>query len=79
MKVTSARRTISDDPESLRIENVRLHATAALDQGKRSEFGQFMTPWPVARFMASLFSMGGDSTTLLDAGAGVGSITIGVG
>lgn len=36
-----------------------------------------MTPWPVARFMASMFSTvpDGHHTKLLDAGAGVGSLT----
>ncbi len=58
-----------------RVDFYRLDAARLLDPGKRSQMGQFMTPEPIARFMASLF---GNSTTpdihLLDAGAGVGSL-----
>jgi adenine-specific DNA-methyltransferase len=43
---------------------------------QKSALGQFMTPAPVARFMASLFPTNTDSTcSLLDAGAGVGALT----
>lgn len=37
--------------------------------------GQFMTPAPVARFMASLFRSRRQSLRVLDAGAGVGSLS----
>jgi adenine-specific DNA-methyltransferase len=37
--------------------------------------GQFMTPAPIARFMASMFEGGGQSLRLLDAGAGIGSLS----
>ena len=37
--------------------------------------GQFMTPAPVARFMASLFRSRRLSLRVLDAGAGVGSLS----
>ncbi len=36
--------------------------------------GQFFTPAPVARMMASMFSVRADTIRLLDAGAGVGSL-----
>ncbi|MCS1410744.1 MAG: Type-2 restriction enzyme AplI [Verrucomicrobia subdivision 3 bacterium] len=54
----------------------RLDANRKLDPKRRSILGQFMTPAPIARFMASLFS----NTCLreiriLDCGAGVGSLT----
>lgn len=43
---------------------------------RKSQLGQFMTPAPVARFMASLFPASAlQSCTLLDAGAGVGALT----
>ena len=42
---------------------------------RRSAMGQFPTPPPIARFMASLFSEHGGAISLLDAGAGVGSLT----
>lgn len=48
-----------------------------LDQAKRSDLGQFFTPFRIARFMASLFQDQGQAKIrLLDAGAGVGSLTV---
>ena len=48
-----------------------------LDQAKRSDLGQFFTPFKIARFMASLFpEHGQQNIRLLDAGAGVGSLTV---
>lgn len=48
-----------------------------LDQAKRSDRGQFFTPFKIARFMASLFQdRGQGKITLLDAGAGVGALTV---
>lgn len=59
-----------------RVDFYRRDATRLLDTKKRSDMGQFLTPTPVARFMASLFK---DKVTtnicLLDAGAGIGSLT----
>jgi tRNA1(Val) A37 N6-methylase TrmN6 len=43
---------------------------------RKAELGQFMTPAPVARFMASLFPPSSLQTCrLLDAGAGIGALT----
>src|SRR5439155_13824074 len=42
---------------------------------RRSALGQFMTPAATARLMASMFQAKHDSIRLLDAGAGVGSLT----
>ena len=42
---------------------------------RKAELGQFMTPAHVARFMASLFSRRDGAVRLLDAGAGLGSLT----
>ena len=53
----------------------RLEATAALDQERRSEMGQFLTPSSVAELMASMFAERNDEIRLLDAGAGAGSLT----
>lgn len=58
-----------------RVEFYRLDATRRLDQSRRSGLGQFLTPLPVARLMASLFEPGRRHVRLLDAGAGVGSLT----
>jgi adenine-specific DNA-methyltransferase len=61
------------------VDTLRREATKNLDQSKRSELGQFFTPYSIARFMASLF---GDkeqkSVSVLDAGAGIGTLSIAV-
>jgi adenine-specific DNA-methyltransferase len=45
------------------------------DLDKQHELGQFLTPSPVAEFMASLFEIHRSEVHLLDAGAGVGSLS----
>ncbi len=58
------------------IDAIRVAVSGKLDPARRSALGQFMTPSPTARFMASLFTQGdGTVARLLDAGAGVGSLT----
>lgn len=57
------------------VDAVRLDASRRLDSNRKSELGQFMTPAAIATFMASLFSATGRTIHLLDAGAGVGSLT----
>ena len=56
------------------IDQVRREASSLLDAQRRSDLGQYMTPSPIAAFMASLFSYKSQAR-LLDAGAGVGSLT----
>ncbi len=56
------------------IDQVRREASSLLDAQRRSDLGQYMTPSPIAVFMASLFTLNGKAK-LLDAGAGVGSLT----
>jgi adenine-specific DNA-methyltransferase len=65
------------DPEALveRVEFFRLDAARKLHPERQIEMGQFMTPAPVARLMASMFEARGRSLRLLDAGAGVGSLS----
>jgi adenine-specific DNA-methyltransferase len=58
-----------------RVDFLRLDATRKLDPATRSALGQFMTPSEVARFMAALFQGRIRDIRLLDAGAGVGSLT----
>src|SRR4051812_10839056 len=53
----------------------RIDASRKLSADRRSELGQFMTPAPTARLMASMFEANGEDVRLLDAGAGVGSLT----
>lgn len=57
------------------IDAVRLEANAQLDPERKAELGQFMTPDATATFMAGLFSPPTGSVRLLDAGAGVGSLS----
>ena len=57
------------------VDFFRLDANRKLDPEKRSDLGQFMTPPSTARLMASMFEANKKHITLLDAGAGVGSLT----
>ncbi len=57
------------------VDFLRLDATRKLDPERRSDLGQFMTPAPTAKLMASMFEAKQDELSLLDAGAGVGSLT----
>lgn len=58
------------------IEARRLEAAQNLKPKTQSELGQFMTPQAIAQFMASMFQDTTVSTIeLLDAGAGVGSLS----
>lgn len=57
------------------IEVRRREANSRLDPDQRVELGQFMTPAPIAKFMASLFRNWGAVNSVLDPGAGIGSLT----
>jgi len=57
------------------IDFFRLDANRKLDPERRSEFGQFMTPPATAQLMASMFRAQTEHISLLDPGAGVGSLT----
>lgn len=57
------------------VDFLRLDAGRKLDPARRSDLGQFMTPPATARLMASMFAAKQESVHLLDAGAGVGSLT----
>ncbi|MEZ6016519.1 MAG: Eco57I restriction-modification methylase domain-containing protein [Planctomycetota bacterium] len=59
-------------------DTTRERANSALDEATRASLGQFMTPGVVASFMASMFRDLGPEVRLLDAGAGVGSLTAAV-
>lgn len=58
------------------VEQVRLNFSKTTEAKKKSRLGQFLTPEKTANFMAGLFSpaMGGNCH-LLDAGAGIGSLS----
>ena len=53
----------------------RIHLSSKINIEKRSQFGQFLTPAPTARFMARQFNNLSGHISLLDAGAGVGALS----
>ena len=55
---------------------LRVKVSGALAPDRKSSLGQFMTPSIIARFMAALFDDPVRPASLLDAGAGIGSLTI---
>ena len=57
------------------VDHARLEVNGHFNTGRKIEFGQFMTPGEVAQFMASLFSERHGPVRMLDAGAGLGSLT----
>ncbi len=57
-------------------DSIRREVAPRITLKRKSALGQFMTPASVARFMASLFPPSSlDNCVLLDAGAGVGSLS----
>ena len=56
-------------------ELFRRSVVPQLDAKRRARLGQFMTPTPIGRFMASLFNPLSPHVRLLDPGAGVGALT----
>jgi adenine-specific DNA-methyltransferase len=56
------------------VDALRRRISGELDAARRSELGQFLTPLPVAKFMACLAHGGRETIRILDAGAGVGSL-----
>ncbi len=52
-----------------------MHLSRSTEAKKKSQFGQFLTPERIAVFMAGLFTDGDGSCHLLDAGAGIGSLS----
>lgn len=57
------------------IDQTRLEVSPTLDPKRRAKLGQFMTPAPIAAYMASMFSNMPSDVRLLDAGAGMGALT----
>ena len=50
-------------------------ALAGVDAGQRAAWGQYLTPPPLARFLASLLTCRADAVRMLDPGAGAGALT----
>jgi adenine-specific DNA-methyltransferase len=59
----------------IEIEKLREEANKKLNTKNKSALGQFMTPYNIAQFMASLFKNKKDAI-LMDAGSGIGSLTM---
>ena len=57
------------------VEQARLRLSRDTDAKKKSLFGQFLTPERTAAFMAGLFPPSEGICRLLDAGAGIGSLS----
>jgi adenine-specific DNA-methyltransferase len=57
------------------VDFLRIDASRRIDRDKRSQMGQFLTPAPVAKMMASMFQADRLIIRLLDAGAGVGTLS----
>lgn len=53
----------------------RIDVARQLDRSLRTEMGQFLTPVPISHLMVSMFENTRTHIRLLDAGAGVGSLT----
>ena len=61
---------------SEQVDATRKALGQSIGKERKSALGQFMTPMTVARFMASLFvPIPAQTATLLDAGAGIGSLS----
>ena len=57
-----------------RVDALRREANRDIDAERKAELGQFLTPAPVAKLMASMFKCTVPDVSILDAGAGVGSL-----
>lgn len=57
------------------VEKTRLKVSGRTDAKKKSQLGQFFTPAPIASFMVGLFPDSEGECRLLDAGAGIGSLS----
>lgn len=58
------------------IEEKRLYISRNTEANKKSQLGQFLTPEKTAAFMSSLFPDVNGRCRLLDAGAGIGSLSV---
>jgi adenine-specific DNA-methyltransferase len=57
------------------VDDIRFHANKLLDEDTRGRKGQFMTPASSANILAHMFRNLDGELSILDAGAGVGSLT----
>lgn len=57
------------------VDQFRLITSRKIDEDRKSSLSQYFTPSEIARFMASLFKNFDKEISLLDPGAGIGSLT----
>jgi adenine-specific DNA-methyltransferase len=57
-------------------KQTRVYLSQGTEAKKKSQFGQFLTPERTAAFLASLFPSSDGHCRLLDAGAGIGSLSV---
>lgn len=58
------------------IDATRRSFSSTLDEDRRGELGQYMTPGAIAVFMAQMFGPMPERVRLLDAGAGMGALSV---
>lgn len=75
MKANLAYQSNGATSVSMRADQLRREISPTLDSKRRATFGQFMTPEPIAAVMAAMFGELPEEVRLLDAGAGMGSLT----
>jgi adenine-specific DNA-methyltransferase len=63
------------DALEAQVDMLRLEASKRFEREDRKGLGQFFTPLATARLMASMFGPVPEEVALLDAGAGIGSLT----
>ncbi len=73
-QATKAGANAPADALSERVESLRLAASDGVDSRHKASLGQYFTPAPIARRMASMLRYRGSSVHILDAGAGIGSL-----
>ncbi|EEV20561.1 putative modification methylase BsuBI [Treponema vincentii ATCC 35580] len=59
--------------ETLEEERLTHAVNTAIEH--KARLGQYFTPYPIARFMASLFPVTDQKIRLLDPGAGIGALS----
>lgn len=65
------------NPILQKLDSSRQKASKEIDTRTKSSYGQFLTPSRIAEFMSSLFTFEGkDEISILDPGAGIGSLSI---
>ncbi|MBI3946049.1 MAG: Eco57I restriction-modification methylase domain-containing protein [Armatimonadetes bacterium] len=57
------------------VDRIRSESSRTLNPTRKAAMGQFFTPVPVARLMASMLECRAREVRILDAGAGIGSLT----